>query len=120
MKSVMLPVILLLGLANCAPQKPLGPWTDNFNTTRSPAIAEEARSFIIQRQGCDHFRGEPPYDEEREQFLLAQIKKLCTGSDAKLKYLRTQYADQSETIKALAEFDECIEYETSCAVGRVE
>ena len=120
MRGAMLLLWLLLGLASCAPQEPLGPWTDNFNTPRHAAIVEEARSFIIQRQGCDHFRGEPPYDEERKQFLLARIKQLCTGSDATLKYLRAQYADQPETIKALAEFDDCIEYETSCTVGRVE
>ncbi|MES2027180.1 MAG: hypothetical protein V4448_16645 [Pseudomonadota bacterium] len=39
----------------------------------------DAARFIERRDGCDHFRGEEPYDEERRKFLLDNIATLCTG-----------------------------------------
>lgn len=116
--ALLLPLSSLVACATTAP--PLEPWTDNFNQSRDPAIATEARSFIIRRQGCDHFRGEPGYDEERQKFLNAQTKKLCTGTDDELIRLRRKYADHAATIKALAEFEDCIEYESSCSTVQRE
>ncbi len=114
MKNKILQVMVLLALPACTHAKPLEPWTDNFNEPRSALVAKEAQDFIIRRQGCDHFRGEPGYDEERQKFLDEQIKETCSGSDAQLKKLRAKYANQPETMKALAEFEDCIEYETRC------
>ena len=111
--SVSLSIALLLVPVGATAQPP-GPWTDNFNQPRNPAIAQEARPFIIQRQGCDHFRGEPAYNEARRKFLVEQMEALCTGTDAELKRLRTKFADQPETIKALADFEDCIEYNSAC------
>ena len=112
-----LPIMIL---AACTPQKILTPWTDNYNDPRNPAVVLSARDFIIQRQGCDHFRGEPGYNEERQKFLNQQIEKLCTGTDQKLAQLRMQYADSPETIKALAEFEDCIEYTSICSTTEAE
>lgn len=96
-------------LSACAPKQSPGPWTDNFNEPRSAAIALDAREFIIKRQGCDHFRGEPGYDAERQKFINEQTTRLCTGTDAELGRLRIKYANQPATIKALEEFESCIE-----------
>jgi len=114
-------VLLCLSIiAGCTSSQTLGPWTDNFNEPRDPAIALEARRFIINRQGCDHFRGEPGYDAERQDYINEQTKKLCTGTDVALKTLRKKYRNQIETIKALEDFEDCIEYETSCAATQQE
>lgn len=105
--ALLLPISSLAACATTAP--PLQPWTDNFNQSRDPAIPEEVRKFIIQRQGCDHFRGEFGYDAERQKFLNAQTKKLCTGTDARLKKLQVEYAGVPAAKKALSEFEQCIE-----------
>ncbi|MEO9467533.1 hypothetical protein [Parasphingorhabdus sp.] len=120
--KLLLALLLPLGLlAACTTTAlPLEPWTDNFNQSRDPAIVTEARGFIIQRQGCDHFRGEPGYDDERQKFLNAQTKKLCTGTDEELTRLREKYTNHAATIKALAEFEDCIEYESPCSTVRRE
>lgn len=112
--------IVVMVLGACAPQKTLGPWTDNFNDPRDPAIAQEARVFIIQRQGCDHFRGEHGFNEQRQKFLNEQIEKLCAGTDRHLAQLRSRYTGSPETIKALADFQDCIEYASQCSTTEPE
>ena len=101
MKAVFLIVATML-LPSCAMAQSGEPWLDNYNEPRSAAIPQEARDFIIRRQGCDHFRGE--YGEpgsEREAFILSKTTELCTGTDAELTRLRTKYAENPETIAAL-------------------
>lgn len=107
-------------LSSCTSQQMLGPWTDSFNDPRDIAIVAEARNFIIRRQGCDHFRGEDGYDEERQKFLNEQMEQLCTGTDAQLAKLRSRYADSPATIKALADFENCIEYNSTCLTAEPE
>ena len=114
MKHILsLPIIAMMSIG-CVDFDEITPWLDNFNETRSPKIAKEVRPFIIKRQGCDHFRGEPPYDEERREFLLKKIEELCTGTDAELQRLREKYSRQPETMKALADFEDCIEFDSPC------
>lgn len=114
MKSYL--IIFALLVPACATAQSPGPWTDNFNEARSGFIAEEARPFIIRRQGCDHFRGEyDGEDDERQRSILKNIAELCTGSDEELKRLRIKYANQPETIKALVDFEDCIEYNSVCS-----
>ncbi len=114
MKITAIITLLTVMLSACASAQMGTAWTDNFNQPRDPQIAEEARSFIIKRQGCDHFRGEPAYDGKRLEFLTQQIKELCTGSDAELRRLRAKFSDQPDTIEALLEFEDCIEFGTVC------
>lgn len=114
MRKTAIITLLTIMLPACATVQTGSAWTDNYNQPRDPLVAEEARPFIIKRQGCDHFRGEPAYDAERKKFLTEQIQVLCTGTDAELKRLRIKYASQSETIAALSEFEDCIEFDTVC------
>lgn len=115
MKFLARTALLTILLPACATAQTGTPWTDNFNQQRDPLVVAEARPFIIKRQGCDHFRGEPPYDEERRKFLIQQMEELCTGTDAELQRLKTKYFDQPETITALSDFEDCVEFDTVCA-----
>ena len=82
-----------------------------------PAVAAEARlpadvaSYIEQREGCDHFRGEipDPPDEQRMTEIEREIRKLCTGTDKKLATLKRKYAKNQTVLKRLNEFEEDIE-----------
>src|SRR3546814_16281981 len=63
-------------------------------------LPADAQAFVEQRNLCDHFRGEAPYDEQRQQFLEQNIAALCTGSDARLAALRHKYLDH-EAVQAV-------------------
>ena len=66
---------------------------------------KDVSAFIEERDLCDHFRGEPRYDKERTEFLLKNINKLCTGTDAKLLKLKTKYKNNKSVINALASYE---------------
>ncbi len=70
--------------------------------------ADVAR-FTEQRDGCDHFRGEYPYDEERRQFLQKNMNALCKGSDARLAQLKKKYAGHPAIVAKLNDYEERIE-----------
>ncbi len=70
----------------------------------------DVRKFIDRRDGCDHFRGEEPYDEERRQFLNKNMKNLCTGTDKHLTQLKRKYRHKVLIIKKLNEYDEVTEH----------
>lgn len=126
MKSAVITMTLMLSACASSPPVPPPPppakvpttsltsWTDNFGSVRNASIPQDVREFIIERQGCDHFRGEVGYNKERAAFLNEKIDELCTGSDKKLYDLRVKYVDDAITIKALGEFDDCIEYSNEC------
>lgn len=75
----------------------------------------DVRSFIDQRDGCDHFRGEPwdsgnePEVKERREFIFQNIKKLCTGTDKRLAGLRRKYRNNPEIIDRLRSYEDRIE-----------
>jgi len=73
------------------------------------ALPKEVASFIERRDLCDHFRGEPPYDEERRLFLLKNMVELCTGSDQELAHLKTKYRNNQTVLKTLSIYEEDIE-----------
>lgn len=77
---------------------------------QAEALPEDVATFIERREACDHFRGEPPFDEEREAFLLRMMKETCTGTDAELARLRRVHAGNAAVIEALAHFEDSIEY----------
>lgn len=77
-------------------------------SAQSKLPADVAR-FIEKRDGCDHFRGEEPYDEERRKFLLDNIATLCTGTDNQLAQLKKKYAGRPEVIRKLNDYELRIE-----------
>ena len=89
-----------LGLAACAsPGDPPG-------TSELPA---EVVAFVKQRDGCDHFRGEEPYDAERARFINERLEALCTGTDRRLAELRARYRTRADVTAALAGYEDAVE-----------
>ncbi|WP_438728881.1 hypothetical protein ACR9YC_01150 [Parasphingorhabdus sp. DH2-15] len=89
---------------------PKGPETDNFGVAFDTNIPADVRSFIVQRQACDHFRSEPRGDDAaRDAFLDSQIAETCIGTDKKLAVLKLQYQDDKQVTAILREFEEDIE-----------
>lgn len=72
-------------------------------------IPEEVKQFQKERDLCDHFRGEDGYDQERQKFLLEQMKTYCTGSDDKLKRLRLKYEKNKAVLNSLKNYEDRIE-----------
>lgn len=78
----------------------------------APLFPAEVTTFMVDRDGCDHFRGEEPYGAERAAYLEQSIRELCTGSDAKLAKLRRRYAAEPDVIAALGNYEDQIESPT--------
>ncbi|MET3925893.1 hypothetical protein [Devosia sp. 2618] len=81
-----------------------------------PALAEgtaalpgEVRAFIEKRDICDHFRGEEAYDAERAKQIDEALALNCTGTDAELARLRSEFAGDAAIIGALADYETRIE-----------
>lgn len=79
------------------------------DAAQATAFPQEVTSFMVDRDSCDHFRGEEPTDGERRVFLAESIAELCTGTDAKLALLRRRYASDPSVIAALRGYDGHIE-----------
>ncbi|WP_298397978.1 hypothetical protein [Sphingobium sp.] len=94
--------------AQPAPRNPLDlpPSDDGLNAEPFP---QEVTSFMVDRDGCDHFRGELPYDAERRAYIAESVAELCTGTDARLAMLRRRYANDPSVIAALKTYDDRIE-----------
>jgi hypothetical protein len=65
--------------------------------------------FMVERDGCDHFRGEDAYDADRLAFLEENMRQLCTGTDARLAALRARYARNPDVTAALGQYEDRIE-----------
>ena len=65
--------------------------------------------FIERRDGCDHFRGEDPYDEERRKFLQQQTLRLCVGTDNDLATLKKKYRGDNAIMAKLNDYEPQIE-----------
>lgn len=82
----------------------------------SPVFATEklpndVRQFIVQRDACDHFRGELPDPEgaERMREVTSEIEKRCRGTDQRLRLLKKKYDSDASVKKRLNVYDEQIE-----------
>jgi len=79
-------------------------------------LPAEVKSFVDQRDGCDHFRGEPwdggddPDVKERREFIFQNIKELCTGADRRLRELRKKYRNDKVITELLKGYEDRIEY----------
>ncbi|PHP16666.1 hypothetical protein CG471_26810, partial [Sphingobium sp. IP1] len=71
----------------------------------------EVTAFMVDRDSCDHFRGEEPYDAERRAYIEESVAELCSGTDAKLALLRKRYEKMPDVISALSSYDARIEGE---------
>jgi len=69
----------------------------------------EVTNFMVERDSCDHFRGEEPYDADRRAYLAENIAELCTGTDGRLAALRMRYANDPAVIAALSSYEDRVE-----------
>jgi hypothetical protein len=78
------------------------------------ALPPDVRSFVEQRDKCDHFRGEPyggPSDgetveqRERREFVIASQEKYCTGTDERLAELKLKYGADSKVLDRLNRYE---------------
>ena len=73
------------------------------------ALPADVVAFKEARDGCDHFRGEEPYDAARAAFIAAQLEKLCTGTDQRLVELQARYRNRPDVTAALAGYEHPVE-----------
>lgn len=72
-------------------------------------MPSDVEEFVDERDLCDHFRGEDPYDAERRAFLETNMAALCAGTDARLSSLKEKYQGNQAVLGRLAEYEEDIE-----------
>ena len=73
--------------------------------TYAQSIPDDVTRFIANRDRCDHFRGEDPYDQERADFLAKAIEEYCRGTDDLLALLRESYQDDKRVIELLRSYE---------------
>jgi hypothetical protein len=77
----------------------------------SADLPADVAAFVEDRQQCDHFRGEDPYDAERRAEIDAMLDRYCVGSDNRLAELKAKYRDVVPVVSVLDTFEERIEFE---------
>jgi hypothetical protein len=75
------------------------------------SLPKEVSEFLLNREACDHFRGEviEPPDAELKKERNDNIRTHCTGTDAALARLRQKYAKRKDVVQALRGFEARIE-----------
>lgn len=72
----------------------------------APHAAElpaDVNAFTTQREYCEHFLGEEPYDAERAAELAAGVEENCTTLNALWAQLRERYKDDDAVLAVLGE-----------------
>ncbi|MBT9609083.1 MAG: hypothetical protein IV110_03475 [Aquabacterium sp.] len=77
----------------------------------SSRLPGEVSDFLLNREACDHFRGEviDPPDAELKKERNDNIRTYCTGTDAALARLRQKYAKRRDVVQSLRGFEAKIE-----------
>ena len=114
--------VLVLGRSSCLPATHWAPMryrsllallfaTLVLSVARAQsALPADVARFVEQRDGCDHFRGEDPYDAERAKFLKERTRELCAGTDRRLKVLKEKYKTNPQVLSKLNEYEPQIEW----------
>lgn len=83
-----------------------GAWT----TVSAAEMPADVKTFLANREQCDHFRGEEAYDEARGAEISKALDRYCKGTDAALKKLRAKYRKgPPDVVKALAALEDTVE-----------
>jgi hypothetical protein len=69
----------------------------------------DVQRFVAQRESCDHWRGEEPYDVARGTEIERAVRKDCTGTDRRLARLKARHFGDATVMAALAGFETRIE-----------
>jgi len=86
-------------------------WAEEICVQEAQSFPKDVSDFVESRCYCDHFRGEPGYDKERQDYINKMTMKYCTGSDRRLKELRNNYAKDVSIIAKLNGYEDKIEGE---------
>jgi len=85
-----------------------------LSTSLATGLPPEVKSFVSDRDACDHFRGEPsegdsPEQVERRTFVHESLDIYCSGTDRRLAALKRRYADNPAVMSALSKYEPAIE-----------
>lgn len=95
--------IVLAAVAACGCES--GPPTDNFGEPFDQSVPSDVRLWVIDRQGCEHFSGEPTGgDPQRDIFLAEEVQRLCPGLEERQLRLKKRYGDRPDVLKLLANY----------------
>jgi hypothetical protein len=82
----------------------------------SLTLPADVAKFVDRRKGCDHWRGEYGYDEERQADIDWALCQSCVGTDDELAQLKKQYADNNRVIEKLNGLEPVIEPQDKAAI----
>ena len=71
--------------------------------TAGPPLPADVRRFLSDRELCEHFESEEPYDKARAAFLAKQVARYCPRIDDRLKRLKARHAGERQLLKVLPE-----------------
>lgn len=79
------------------------------------SFPSEVRDFILERELCDHFRGEPhegnhPEQIKRREFIYESLEKYCNGTDSRLAALKKKYKNSRGIMQHLGKYEENVEH----------
>ena len=83
-----------------------------FAARAQTQLPSEVSRYIEDRDMCEHFRGEEPYDAERQEFLAQKMNEFCTGTDKKLAALKEKYKANGLVQSKLMQYEVKIESST--------
>ncbi len=66
-------------------------------------LPADVAAFTQQREDCEHFLGEEPYDAERAAELAEAAEKYCTTLNTQWAQLRARYKEDKAALAALGE-----------------
>lgn len=82
-------------------------------------LPEDVQRLLADREACDHWRGEDPYDAERKAAIDWAVCHSCTGTDAKLAALKKKYRNNAAVMEKLNAQFEKVEPEDRAAARRL-
>lgn len=69
-------------------------------------LPKDVQRLLADREACDHWRGEEPYDAERKAAIDWAVCHACTGTDARLAALKKKYHSSAVVMEKLnAQFE---------------
>ena len=93
-------------------------WLGIAGEVESAGLPAEVSDFLERRASCDHWRGEPGYDEGRKADIDWAICQACPGTDAELARLQTKYAANKGVMEKLSQIEPNIEPRDKAAAQR--
>lgn len=85
-----------------------------LTATPQSQLPQEVEAFVVERDACDHFRGEPtegdsPDQVERRTFVNESLEIYCSGTDRRLAALKRRYSGNAAATSALGKYEPIIE-----------